>query len=357
MKILIDIGHPAHVHYFKNFIKIMEQKGHEFLIIAKNRNITYDLLNYYTIPFVKRKDYPSSLIGKLLNIPLTDLYVIKLARKFKPNILLGFSGTHIAHAGKLLRIPSVVIDDTDHATLAHLSYKSFATHILTPSSFSKDFGLKHIRFDGFTDLFYLHPSVFKVAKNIRELLQISKGEKFVVFRFVSFRASHDVGHSGMSDDDKIKLINLFNDKRFKVFISSEGALPDNLKKYSLQLPPEYIHSALFEADMFIGESGTMATEAAILGTPSVLINSLDAGVFKELVACGLLYHIKTMDAIVEIVKDFDLGEDLKEKHIINRDRLLSEKIDLTKFLIWFIENYPESASTMKKNPDYQNKFK
>jgi predicted glycosyltransferase len=166
-----------------------------------------------------------------------------------------------------------------------------------------------------------------------------------------------VGHSGMSDDDKIKLINLFNDKGFIVFISSEGALPDNLKKYSLQLPPEYIHSALFEADMFIGESGTMATEAAILGTPSVLINSLDAGVFKELVACGLLYHIKTMDAIVEIVKDFDLGEDLKEKHIINRDRLLSEKIDLTKFLIWFIENYPESASTMKKNPDYQNKFK
>ena len=39
MKILIDINHPAHVHYFKNFIKIMEKKGHEFLIISRNKEI------------------------------------------------------------------------------------------------------------------------------------------------------------------------------------------------------------------------------------------------------------------------------------------------------------------------------
>ena len=67
MKILIDIGHPAHVHYFRNFIKIMEDRGHEFLIIAKNRSVTFNLLDSYNIKFIKRRNYPKSLIGKLIN--------------------------------------------------------------------------------------------------------------------------------------------------------------------------------------------------------------------------------------------------------------------------------------------------
>jgi len=51
MKILIDINHPAHVHYFKNIIKIMEKKGHEFLIISRNKEIEHYLLKKYEGPF------------------------------------------------------------------------------------------------------------------------------------------------------------------------------------------------------------------------------------------------------------------------------------------------------------------
>jgi hypothetical protein len=37
--------------------------------------------------------------------------------------------------------------------------------------------------------------------------------------------------------------------------------------------------------------------------------------------------------------------------------MLSKQIDVTAFLVWFIENYPESAQIMKKDPDYQLRFK
>ena len=37
--------------------------------------------------------------------------------------------------------------------------------------------------------------------------------------------------------------------------------------------------------------------------------------------------------------------------------MLKEKIDVTDFMIWFIENYPKSVQTMKVNPDYQYKFR
>jgi len=36
MKILIDIGHPAHVHLFRNLIKNLEHKGHFVLVTVKD---------------------------------------------------------------------------------------------------------------------------------------------------------------------------------------------------------------------------------------------------------------------------------------------------------------------------------
>ena len=38
-------------------------------------------------------------------------------------------------------------------------------------------------------------------------------------------------------------------------------------------------------------------------------------------------------------------------------KMLSEKIDVTAFWAWFMENYPESADVMKKDPDFQHRFK
>ena len=47
MRILIDIGHPAHVHYFKNLILSKKEKGFTFLVTARNTKIITDLLNHY----------------------------------------------------------------------------------------------------------------------------------------------------------------------------------------------------------------------------------------------------------------------------------------------------------------------
>lgn len=357
MRILLDIGHPAHVHYFRNFIKIMKEKEHLFFIIAKNRNITHELLEYYRIPYIKRKDYPSSLMGKLLNIPITDFFVIRKALRFRPDLMIGFSGTHIAHAGTILRIPSIVFDDTEHAKFAHLSYKPFATNILTPSCFEKNLGAKQIFFNSYMELTYLHQDFFKPSKKIKKLLGLKNSDKFVLFRFISWNASHDIGQSGIPNDIKLELIYLFMERGFKVFISSEGILSDEFISYKIPLSADKMHDILSAADMFIGESGTMATEAAILGTPSVFVNSLDAGVFQEEVNYGVLYSYRnTTDLIKNITSLLD-NNDLKKQHLNNREKLLNDKINITNFMVWFIENYPFSVSIIKDNPEYQYNFK
>ncbi|MEA2107179.1 MAG: DUF354 domain-containing protein [Bacteroidota bacterium] len=361
MKILIDIGHPAHVHYFRNFIKIMEQKGHSFLIIAKNRNITYELLRHYNIPFKKRKDYPSSLIGKLINIPLTDFMVIKNAMQYKPDIMMGFSGTHIAHAGKFLGVPSIVIDDTEHARLAHLSYKFFATHILTPECFKKNMGHKQIRFNGYMELCYLHPHYFKPDSKVMELLKIDKNEKFIILRFVSWNASHDVGHSGLSLAMKHTIVKELS-KYAKVFISSEGELPKNLKPYQIKIPPQKMHDALAFATLLYGESSTMASECACLGTPAFFNDNDGRGYTnEEEEKYGLVFNYsesfqdqnRSLRKALELLKNHNIKQEFQSRC----QKMLADKIDVTAFMVWFIEKYPESAKIMKENPDYQYNFK
>jgi uncharacterized protein len=356
MKIIIDIGHPAHVHYFRNFIKIMEERGHAFLIIAKNRNVTFNLLKHYNIPFLSRKDYPKSLIGKLIRIPFTDLFILLHAIKFKADILLGFSGTHIAHAGFFLNRPRIVIDDTEHAKFAHHSYKSFASDILTPECFNKEFGKKQIRFNGYMELCYLHSKYFIVDKTIRQEIGISENEKFVILRFVSWKASHDFGQRGVTQAFKEKLVKELSTK-CKVLISSESNLPSSLEKYSFNLPPEKMHHALAECDLFIGEGATMASECACLGTPAIYINPLEVGYCtEEENKYNLIYGFRNSNGVIE--KSIELLEtsDISLKWKIRCEKMISEKIDVTAFFVWFIENYPSSKKIMHQDQYYVNKF-
>lgn len=90
MRILIDTGHPATVHYFRNFIKIMLAKGHKFCISARDKEVTHQLLDHYKIPYYSRGKGKNSLIGKFSYIPEADFNVYKRARNFKPDLFLSF---------------------------------------------------------------------------------------------------------------------------------------------------------------------------------------------------------------------------------------------------------------------------
>ena len=72
MKILIDIGHPGHVHYFRNFIKKMEENLHEVLIVARDKEVTFKLLEFYKIPYRTREPYRLPTL-KFVPCPITGI--------------------------------------------------------------------------------------------------------------------------------------------------------------------------------------------------------------------------------------------------------------------------------------------
>lgn len=357
MKIFIDIGHPAHVHYFRNFIKIMEAKGHEFFISARDRYPVKELLEHYKIDFYNRGKGKNSVLGKLYYLVLTDIKLLIKALKFKPSMLISFNGPYTTHVGKLLNKPSIVFDDTDSASLSRKFYKPFASHILNPDVFKHDLGEKQIKFKGYMELSYLHPKYFKPDISGNEILGIKEGEDYVIIRFVNWNAHHDYGHNGISEELKYKAVKEFS-KYAKVFITSENILPDELEKYRINIDPVDMHKVLRSAMLLFGESATMASECAVLGVPAIFIdNDGRSYTDEEESRYNIVFNFNESDN--DVIKAIDKGvEVLKEKRSYDhvKSEILSEKISLTDYLVWFAEEYPNSAHILKNDANYQNKF-
>ena len=152
----------------------------------------------------------------------------------------------------------------------------------------------------------------------------------------------------------MELINKLNEK-FKVFISSEAVLPDTLKQYQIKLPPHLIHHALAFAEIVISEGATIASEAGVLGTPSIYVNSIERSYNEDQEKYGTVFNFRSGKGVVDAAGRITSKD--KDVFRANGLKLITDKIDVTAFMIWFIEHFPGSYSTMKENPDYQLQFK
>ncbi|MFK8060284.1 MAG: DUF354 domain-containing protein, partial [Polaribacter sp.] len=234
MRIIVDMAHPANVHYFKNFIFHMKKEGHKIHITARDKDVSFSLLNEMKLPFYNmgKGIIGKGIIGKILYVIYADFLMFKQFLKFKPDLVVSFSSSYAAHNCFLFRKPHITFEDTEHAKANMLLYKSFSDMIITPESFYKDMGKNHFKIKAFMELFYLHKKRFTPDKRILEKVGIDLKKPFILFRYVSWGAFHDIGQSGISDEDKLKLIETAK-KYGNVYISSEGDLPKSLEKYKL----------------------------------------------------------------------------------------------------------------------------
>ena len=257
---------------------------------------------------------------------------------------------------------SVVFDDDDDK-IEPLFVKyghSFADIILSPENIIRK-SIKNISYKGYHELFYLHPKYFTPDPSILKEIGINQFESFFVLRFVALKGHHDAGHSGIVYGQKKRLIELLKPYG-RIFITSEEEIEPEFEEYRLPIAPEKIHTLMYYATMFLGDSQTMTSEAAVLGTPAIKCNSFAGrlSVPNEIEhKYKLCYSFppEDFDKMVEKIKALLRFPHLKQEWQHRRKKMLSEKIDVTAFLVWFVENYPVSAKIMKENPDYQWNFK
>lgn len=361
MRLIIGIWHPAHVHFFKNMIWSLEKKGHDIQVVTRPKEVTLDLLDKYGFNYKIVGIHYKKSLAKALGMIKTDYRILKIAKKFKPDIFFGITDMYCAHVGKWMRKPSIIFTDTEHANLGNMLTFPFASTICTPSCFKKDLGTKQVQYNGYHELAYLHPNYFKPDPSVLDDLGLSKSDKIIIMRLISWEASHDTRSKGFSMSVLEKAVKSLEEYGH-IFITSERKLNKNLEKYKIRIPPEKLHSSLYYSSLYFGEGGTTAVEAALLGTPSVHVEEfksksakvMDAsdihGNFDELVnRYGLLYTFADQNQALNkglvILQDKNAKKNSEKK----REQLLKEKIDVTAFMIDFIENYPESFYAYQKD--------
>jgi len=278
-------------------------------------------------------------------------------------LLIG-SEPALAHVGRLLNIPSILLNEDDAEYIpgfAKLTYP-FVSYILSPQITSAwKWEHKKIGYNSYHELAYLHPRNFIPDLSlIANHIDINK--PFFILRFSKLEAYHDKGTQGISNELALQITHRLKDHG-NVYINSEREISEELNKFRLSLPSKYMHHALKFCRLLICDSQTMAAEAAVLGTPSIRfsghvgkkISYLEELEEKYKLTFGV--KINNPEELMQKIQEFispDFDSSLWE---LRQNNLLRDKVDLTSLLIWFIENYPESAARLKADPNYQNKFK
>ena len=364
MKVIVYLGHPAHFYLYKLSVQNWKIAGHNVVILIKKKDILESLLKYADFEYLNilsegRKD---SRIGIIIGLIKRIYRVFILCLLERPDILTGTSVEN-SFVGKFLGIPVINLNEDDSEVVpfyAKLSYP-FANEILNPIVCdSGKWNRKAIKYNSYQELAYLHPNHFIPDKSIVEKY-FSTDKPYTILRFAKLNAHHDKGIQGINTDIAQKLIDIIK-PHGDIYITSERELEPQFERYRIKINPLDMHHVMAFAQLYIGDSQTMAAESGVLGVPFVRFNDFVGriGYLRELEdVYELGYGVKTneVDRLYKVVSDLINMKNRKEIFSERRQKMLSEKIDYAQFLTWFIENYPESARIMKENPDYQYNFR
>lgn len=343
MRIAFFIHTTGQAHLWGPVILLLKRKGHEVFVVIREEESICLLLDFYGIKYITYGKPSKTGYGKIIQVPPQFLRSFGPVKKFGPYIIIG-TGPIEAWISVLLRKPCIIFDDSEPIPfLERLSWIYIADAILTPICYRKNLGERQIRFAGYKELVYLHPNYFKPDPKIYNELGIGGEEKYVILRFNVFDAVHDIGRHGFAISDQFKLVKELG-KYARVFISPEGALPVELEKHRLPISYDRIHHALYYAQLLVSDTQTMTTEAAILGTPVVRCNNFvgpnDMGNFVELEQkYDLIYSFVKSELAIQKAVELIQRPNLKEEWAKKRQILLNDKIDVTQFMVDFIENY------------------
>ena len=279
MRIFLDITHPADVHFFRHPIRHWLDQGHDVQVVARDKDIAQQLLALFGIPFRPLGRAGRGPLGLALELARRESAIFSLLRQGRWDVACGFGATFIVHAARILGVPTVVFTDAENARIANRLTFPFATLICTPRSYRDDLGGSQRRFNGYKELAYLHPSYFTPDPTVLRQAGLQDGEPFIFVRLTGWSSSHDFHEHGLTNRraalERLKRLG-------RVIVSAEGEVPRDLDGLRFTGPLHQVHHLLAHARLVFGESATMASEAAMLGTPAIFVSTSRRGFTDEL---------------------------------------------------------------------------
>ena len=344
MNILIDIGHPGHVHLLRGVAEELKRRGHVVYYSVRDIPVAKRLMEHYGMtPWLDLGGKKDSLIGKAWTVARQDANILHFVRKH--HIDIGLScGLVLSQVSQLTRMRSFVFDDDDDAAepLVVKYSHPYSAAVFTPDCITRK-AKQAVYYHGTHELAYLHPNRFTPDPTVLRHAGLAEGKRFFIMRFVALKGHHDVGQHGLTLDQKKALVDLLK-THGRVIITSERAIEPEFEPYRLPVPPEEIHSLMAYSSMFVGDSQTMTSEAAVLGVPALKCNTFAGrlsvpNMLEQKYDLCYAYTPDRFEEMLEHIKQLlaRKPEELKNEWQAKRQRMLEDMIDPTEFFVKYIE--------------------
>ncbi|MFT5822593.1 MAG: putative glycosyltransferase [Crocinitomix sp.] len=364
MKFAFYFGHPAQFLFGRKTIFDLIENGHEILIQIKKKDVLEELLKSSKLPYtnIQPRERKNSRLAALSGLFQRNKIILPALREFKPDLLISSDASY-AQLGFILKTPCVTILEDDYKVIKKLALMAypFTSTILCPEVCEVGrWSKKKVGYKGYMKMAYLHPTVFKPNEAVINKYKLPAD--YAIIRLAQLTAYHDEGISGISEDLLVKVIDQLKAKGITPIISAEGKIAEEYTPLLLNIEAKDMHHVLAHANILICDSPSMSVEASILGIPSLRYSSFSGkiSVLEELEKqYGLTYGfpISKSNELLKRLNTILNTTDFKNVFLLRKEKMLSEKINVSEFLFWFLTNYPSSIALMNENKGINFKLK
>ncbi|MFC5368782.1 DUF354 domain-containing protein [Salinirubrum litoreum] len=348
MRVLVTIQHPGHVHFFRNAIAEWRAEGHAVHVCVREKSVATALLDAYDVEHTVLAGATDGFLDLAVTQLVWEAKLLGEARRFDPDVLVAIAEPGVTHVAPLVGAESLLFVDTEHGTLQNRLAFPFADRICVPDCYFGDLPATAVRYPGYHELAYLHPNRFTPDPEILRAHGVDPDERLIVLRTVAWGAAHDFGQSGLGGIEAV--VEELEASGGRVVVSAEADVPESLADRRYDVPPEHMHHLLAHAELFVGESATMAAESAVLGTPAVYISNWELGYTRDLERYGLLFSFVDEDRETRQREGLAVAREILtggeppvpatddvlastgESWAERRARLLAEKVDTTQVI-------------------------
>jgi hypothetical protein len=308
MKVWYDACTGKHVRYGVTIAKRLRALGHEVILTTRRHPDTLPLAEFLEENFIVVGRYdPKSLLTRMKEGIRRQLFFCKIFDKSTPDVAISHGSVDQCRAAFGLGKPIICTVDTPYAEAVHRLTLPLSDYIVASKAIPKKalqvYHVKGeiIRFDGVDEIAWI--------KDFKPKIQYNFGKPLIVVRQIEEKAVYAKETVDMAVLAK-KLRKLGN----VVFLSRyhHKAVKD------LIVPKEFVDSAslVAQADLFVGAGGTITREAALQGTPAIIVNTFQKQHVNDFLARKGVPIFKTeLSKVLGLAEKF-LGKKKDVTHVL-----------------------------------------
>jgi len=264
MKIWYDACTGKHIRYGTVIAKRLRKLGHSVILTTRRHPDTLKLAEILKEKFISVGKYnPESLSTRLQESIKRTLEFSKLFKNNAPDIAISHQSVDLCRVAFGLGIPIILTADTPHATAVNKLTLPLADTIVAseaiPKRLIKKYGAqKIVQFKGVDEASWI--------KDFTPPEQLEFKKPLIVVRQMEIKACYALGKNDITLKIAKKLTSIGN----VLFLPRYG----ELKYKGITIPDKFVDSAnlVAQADLVVSVGGTIAREAALQGTPSIVLS-------------------------------------------------------------------------------------